>query len=445
EKDKQLISQLQASLSQEGSKTTELKKKLSDLEVQLADYEKDKQLISQLQASLSQEGSRTKELEAELSVKVKLLEEKEATIDSYKQKEGEISELKASLTEQKTKEEGLLADLKKKIEENEVALSEFETKTAKAEEIRKELEEEKRLANEKKASEAERQLKEAERLFAYATNLYQTKETLLFAVSELNRYVESYPFGKEADKAIFMTMEAYDELKNPALFLAAHLNLLYLYPESQFVAKAKERIEKLAKQKEYKDLLNEIRTNLVVSTEDREKRFFDYLIYLNKIANPKFCDYILSQATTFLAQYPESRFASSVQVIIGDSLVKANKDYEAISSYFKVIYLYPDSSALAEVYFKIGRVYQEQLKKYQQAIDVYCEGIKRFPDNSLCSQYLFVVASLYQKELKAYPEALATYQRVVDEYPQAENAPLSLEEKAKLCLNLKNYQEAISA
>ena len=452
EKDKQLISQLKTSLEKEGSQTKELeakidelKKKLSDLGVQLADYEKDKELISQLKTSLEKEGSQTKELEAELSAKVKLLDQRQATIEAYKQKEAEISELKESLAEQKIKEEGLLADLKKKMEENEVALSEYETKTAKAEGIRKELEEEKRFANEKKASEADYELKEAEKLLAYATNLYQTKETLAFAVSELNRYVDCYPGGKDADKALFMTIEAYDELKNPAFFLAAYLNLLYLYPESQFVAKAKEKIEKLAKQKEYKDCLSEIRAISVDGAEPREKRFFDYLSYLNKMTNPKLCDYILSQAEAFLTQYSESKFAPSAATIIGDSLVKANKDYEAISSYFKVIYLYPDSSSLAEVYFKVGLVYQEQLKKYTRAIDVYQEGIKKFPEHPLCSQYFFVVASLYQEELKAYPEALVTYQRVVDEYPQAQNAPLSLEEKAKLWVKLKNYQEAISA
>ncbi len=462
-KEQEKTKNLEADLTKKSAEINDLKKKLSDAEAQLADYEKDKQFISQLKTSLSQEGSRTKELETELSAKMKLLEERQATIDSYKQKEAELSGLKESLAEQKTKEEGLLADLKKKISEIESKYLEYETKTAKTEELRKELEEEKRLAdekkeadrkeleeekklsNEKKASEAEQQLKEAEKLFNYATNLGKTKETLAFAVSELNRYVQNYPLGKEADKAIFMTIEAYDELKNSAFSLAAYLHLLYLYPESQFATKAKEKIEKIGKQKEYKELLNEIRTISVDGTQPREKRFFDYLGYLNKMANPKFCDYILSQAGAFLAQYSESKFALAVQIIIGDSLVKANEDYEATASYLKAIYLYPDFSSLAEVYFKLGKVYQEQLKKYREAIDIYQEGIKKFPDSSLCSQYLFVVASLYQKELKAYPEALATYQRVVNEYPQAQNAPLALEEKAKLCLELKNYQEAIGA
>ncbi len=444
-KEQEKAKSLESDLARKSVAIDELKKKLSDLEVQLANYEKDKQLISQLKASLAQEGSRTSELETELSERDKLLKERQATIDSYKQKEAEISELKKSLVEQKTKEEDLLADLKKKIEENEFAYLEYETKTAKAEEIRKELEEEKRLANEKKALEAEKQLKKAERLFSYATSFGKNKETLSISVSELNGYVKRYPLEKEADKAIFRLVEAYDELKNSVFLLAAYLNLVYLYPESQFTVKAKEKIERLGKQKEYKELLNEIRTISIDVAEPREKRFFDYLSYLNKMENPKLCDYILSQAEAFLAQYPESRFAPSVQVIIGDSLVKADKDYAAVSSYLKVIYLYPDFPSLAEVYFKLGRVYQDELKKYKEAIDVYQEGIKKFPDSPLCPQYLFVVASLYQEGLKAYSDSLATYQRVVDEYPQAQNAALVLEEKAKLCLKLKNYQEAISA
>ena len=123
-----------------------------------------------------------------------------------------------------------------------------------------------------------------------------------------------------------------------------------------------------------------------------------------------------------------------------------DKAREAVASYLKLEYLYPNNPLLPYAHYNRARLLYQELSDNQNAIEVCSQIVSAYPASEYASASLFMLGEIKEKKTKDYDGAIAAYRKLVDTYPQyvkSVNALLSIGEINSK--KLKNYSVAIIA
>jgi len=154
---------------------------------------------------------------------------------------------------------------------------------------------------------------------------------------------------------------------------------------------------------------------------------------------------------TIPANYPNVPRAATAFYRIGQIYQKQLKlPIRAIETYRKYIKNYPKEAKAKEAQFNLSSLYAQQ-GDYSQAIKEFQLVLKKYPrDNNLSPAAQLAIASLYEKEDK-WDQALTEYRKVLSDFPKTVSAlrvPLHIAEyyqsKEKTEEAQKAYQEAVA-
>lgn len=367
-------------------------------------------------------------LQTYLSEIQKTLKEKEDIIARYQAKEKEIETLRQQIISEKNKSEALTKDVNKQLEDNKRLYEIYTKKTA-----------------ELQAKEAVTNLfvEQGKRYQLYVDELYKLKLNKIndLNIAELKYCITNYQTDK-SDEFQYLIAGLYASENKNYEACANYLKIIALYPESKFASQAKTQIKQLEK-KISKDFYNKISKLPSSQAETKQARFLVYLKDLHNLNISHLYKYCLEQQEEFLRLYNDSEVDIYMQM--AETYIRLKDEYKAIATYLKITQLYPlypEASRLADVYYAIGDTFAN-IKEYKNAIAFYEKGLVQFPRYSKAPIYLLTSARMYLDKLKMNEKSILTYNQLVKEYPESQQAVISLSELAVLYEDMKRYQDAI--
>ncbi len=282
----------------------------------------------------------------------------------------------------------------------------------------------------------------AEKELQFARKLYD--DTLYsLAAQQFERFVKEHPNHEQADAALFFGGEAYIKLDDFKHAYKLFMELELAYPRSAWLVKARIKM---------------------AECQERLKNYANAAVLYRRV-------YVLS---------PESDLAPQALLNSGKSYTLANREQDAIKTYFDLVQSYPNSSqrfladlAIINSRFSEGR-YQDALqyinaifKKFgdnlenpkfyalkanifiklgqlEKAEGICADLIKRFSAQTEADFARIQLAQIYQKQGK-FDAALNTYNQVVNATKSDSIKASVFEQEGDLLFKLRRYQEALSA
>lgn len=358
----------------------------------------------------------------------KTLKEKEEIIAKYQSKEKEIETLHQQITSEKNKSEALTKDVNKQLEDNKRLYEIYTKKIA-------ELQDKEAVTN--------LFVEEGKRYQGYVNELYKLKLNKIndLNIAELKYCITNYQTDK-SDEFQYLIAGLYASENKNYEACAVYLKIMTLYPESKFASQAKIQIKQLEK-KFSKGFYNKVSKLPSLQAETKQARFLVYLKDLHNLNISHLYKYCLEQQEEFLRLYNDSEVDIYMQM--AETYIRLKEEYKAIATYLKITQLYPlypEASRLSDVYYAIGDTFAN-IKEYKNATAFYEKGLEQFPKYSKAPAYLLTSARMYQDRLKMNEKAILTYNQLVKEYPESQQAVISLSELAVLYEDMKRYQDAI--
>ncbi|MGH9969890.1 MAG: transglycosylase SLT domain-containing protein [Pyrinomonadaceae bacterium] len=124
------------------------------------------------------------------------------------------------------------------------------------------------------------------------------------------------------------------------------------------------------------------------------------------------------------------------------SIYQFNRDFDAARlHYIAVVEYYPQSPALANALYQIGRGFYLQ-PRYDEALKYFQQVLERFPDSLSARDALSLTAGTYNR-LKRTDDAVAAYKRFSERFPDAPNPERSYLNIIDALLEAGRYDEAL--
>lgn len=291
----------------------------------------------------------------------------------------------------------------------------------------------------------------ADKLFSFLMETYNRHDSKLydFLIVELNQFLETAADPVASSNAAYLLTKIYDQKGKKHEAVASAFKTLYLYPDTSFHSECKEIIQRIIpKEKAYRDKQEKLLgiLNGTFSDATSADRFYGYLAFLIDLDNRNLYDWTLNEARYFVTHFSnDTRLYTALQWI-ADLYSKTDQAREAVASYWKLEYLFPDNPLLPYAQYQRARLLYEAISDNQAAIDLCNQIVTVYPTSDYASAALFMVGEIKEKKTKDFEGAIAAYRKLVDTYPQyikSINALLSIGEiDAK---KLKNYSAAIMA
>lgn len=283
----------------------------------------------------------------------------------------------------------------------------------------------------------------------YITSLENLKDKKFrkIIITEIREYMRRFPEAKNLNEMQFKIATIYHDSKDEAKSFFAHLEILYLYPESNAIAVSQDRIRSiLIQKKKFKKMAAKIEPIIVPAASDmqKEEAYFFFLktmtdLQFKKIRNPLQRGYL-----NYLARYPDSGNASTIIFWLGELLIDDRDAYEGLAQFQKIAYLYPSSIHVTASKLKTAEIFHKKLDQPQKAILAYEEFLLEYPDDPQAGYAQFQIAKINEKEKKKYLEAIEAYSAVAQRHPQSVEAVPALFEAARLYEDkFKEYDQAI--
>lgn len=283
---------------------------------------------------------------------------------------------------------------------------------------------------------------QADKELQFARKLYD--DTLYsLAAQQFERFVKKHPNHQQADAALFSAGEAYIKLGDFKHAYKLFTQLVLAYPRSVWMAKTRMKMAECQK---------------------RLKNYANAAALYKRV-------YVLN---------PESDLAPQALLNAGTSYTLANREQDAVKTYFDLVQSYPDSPqrfladlAIINSRFSDGR-YQEALqyintifkkfgdnlenpKFYVLKADIYiklgqfdkaegicAELIKRFSAQPEADLSRMQLAQIYQKQGK-FDAALNAFNQLVNATNSDSIKASVFEQEGDLLYKLRRYQETLSA
>ncbi len=314
-----------------------------------------------------------------------------------------------------------------------------------------------------------------------------------FAIKEYEKLFKDFPASAYLDDAKFNIGQCQEKLKNFKEALLEYQELLLQFSNSEFSARAKERVEFIQnyKVKNYERAIEDL-ADLLYQPEQKkegekliqlamiyEKNLKDYAqaikfyeTYVEKFAQDKGLDSVLfrigedyeklavkarlekneSQVGSYqtkaeqtferiLKDYPNGPYADNI-------LLENLREQEfKIADYENFVSRYPQSDVLDEVYFYIGQYYLNQFLSgdstfYTKAVQNYQQITQNFPKSVFSDEALQGLGQIYLSR-KEYDSARYFYLEIIKKHSGSKLVPTALCAVGETFLKVNKYEQAI--
>lgn len=283
----------------------------------------------------------------------------------------------------------------------------------------------------------------------YIVSLENLKDKKLrkIIITEIREYMRRFPEAGNLSEMQFKIATIYHDSENEAKSFFSHIEILYLYPESNAVAVSKDRIRSiLVQEKKFKEMAAQIEPIIVPAASglQKEEACFFFLktmtdLQFKEIRNPLKHGYL-----NYLQRYPNSENASTIIFWLAELLADAQDAYEGLAQFQKIAYLYPSSTHVSISKLQTAKIFNKKLKEPQKAILAYEEFLLEYPDDPQAGYAQFQIAKINEREKKKYLEAIEAYSSVAQRHPKSVEAVPALFEAARLYEDkFKEYDQAI--
>ncbi|MDZ7333152.1 MAG: tetratricopeptide repeat protein [candidate division KSB1 bacterium] len=291
----------------------------------------------------------------------------------------------------------------------------------------------------------------ANKLFAFLNETYNRHDSKLsdFLIVELTQLVQTFVDSVPAADASYLLAKVWDEKGKRHEALATAYKTRYLFPDTSVHRKCADLIQGIiAKEKAYRDKQEKLVTILKGTFTDVAlvDRYYAYLTFLMELDEANLYDWTLNEAKYFVSRFSTDSRLYTVLQWIADLYAKTDRAREAVVSYLKLSYLYPNNPMLPYAHYHRARLLYTEIGDNQGAIEVCNQIVSAYPASEYASASLFMLGEIKEKKMKDYEGAIAAYRQLVDTYPQyvkSINALLSIGEINSK--KLKNYSAAIIA
>lgn len=291
----------------------------------------------------------------------------------------------------------------------------------------------------------------AHRLFAFLQDTYNQKDAKLsdFLVGELNQFVQDYPDSGHAADACFFVAKVYQEKGKRHEALAATYKTMYLFPDNRFQKDFADLVQSIIlKDKAYRDKQEKLLAilNGQFAGATFADRHFSYLTFLIELDESNLYDWTLNEAKYFASRFPNDGHVYLVMQWIADLYAKTDKAREAVASYLKLSYIFPNNPLLPYAHYNCAKLLYKEIGDYEKAVSLCDQILTEYPASEYAGASLFMSGEIKEKKLKDYDGAVAAYRKLIDTYPQyikSIDALLAIGEINSK--KLKNYSAAIEA
>ena len=291
----------------------------------------------------------------------------------------------------------------------------------------------------------------ANKLFTFLQETYNRHDSKLydFMIVELNQFLQTFPDSGYVADASYLLAKVYEEKGKKHETLAAAYKSLYLYPDTSFHKECADLIQEIiAKEKAYRDKQEKLLAILkgTFTGATLADRYYAYLTFLINLDESNLYDWTLNEAKYFVSRFPNDTRLYTVMQWIADLYAKTDKAREAVASYLKLDYLFPNNPLLSYAQYNRARLLYVEIGDNQNAIEVCKQIVSAYPASEYASASLFMLGEIKEKKTKDYGGAIAAYRKLVDTYPQyvkSVNALMAIGEINSK--KLKNYSMAIIA
>lgn len=285
--------------------------------------------------------------------------------------------------------------------------------------------------------------------FSYLQELYNRQDQQIsnFIINEMNYFLRTYPQDSNAARVLAMQDTVYENSGEKYQSFASALKLLYLYPQSPFVANSNANLQKhcLAEKKllEKKDLIASALTTGVVDVL-HSNRYYNYVNLLHELKIDKLFARTQSELQNFMLCYPDDNRLDQILTWSAELYGLSGNKNEAVDTFLKIILLYPSSPLLPQVMYERGLLYSDKLNKYSAAVTSFLMVVEKYPQSQYAAAALFQSAALKREKLVDYDGAIKDYRRFIDLNPTENKVMDALWNIGQIYhKNLKDYNKAI--
>ncbi len=272
-----------------------------------------------------------------------------------------------------------------------------------------------------------------------------------YLIEEFQIFLLTFPDSPNSDEVLFMLASLYDASNDNEEAFCIFIKLKFLYPNSTRVNDAVTAVNDIVHNKaertfeDYKTKIDEKVTNTPQSP-DKLTALYEYLRFLYELNIDDVNQFLRTEIKNYLHTYSENAKNSDQLFLWIADLYEKDSDWdEAIYSYTKLSYLYPNSPLMPDVIFKRSYVLYKEKRAYQQARDSFIRVITDYPESESAAEAQFYLAELYQEELENPQEAITNYQVLVEAYPKNWHAVEALKRVAEIYYSQEKYQDAINS
>ncbi len=235
--------------------------------------------------------------------------------------------------------------------------------------------------------------------FLYADSLFNKKD-YAGALSAYQKYVESYPSGSTALKAIFQAALCREALGDKER-AANELRRIWLrYPDSPLSAQAESNLQRLKSDK--------VRVPPYTTEEIFNRGVVLYDLQKYRQA--------LETFTSLSAESLPEKFKTRLALKIGQTLFRSRHYKDAEQALVKLT-THNDAEIACEAAYWLARTY-DRTGNERQAVALYSRVAEAYPQSELADDALFHAAQI-KKFRGEYGEAVAILEKLVSRYPSS--------------------------
>jgi len=266
-------------------------------------------------------------------------------------------------------------------------------------------------------------------------------------VEEATEYLYRFPDSDNIDKMHFKIATMYHDDGDEVKSFFENMQMLYLYPESEFVQVAKDRLRSILMQEKKFNSLSvstDKLLNPVIVDSTREARHFAFLRDMHDLRFEPIRKPLLRAYDLFLRHFASYERADAVLFWRGELLERDKKSYDALADYLKLTALYGNSLYVSASQLNLARIFTEKLKDHERAINTLNNFLLEFPEDPQAAQAQMEIAKIQRDKRKQYLEAIDEYKAVAEKYPKSLEAVPALFEAAHLYQDkFDEYHKAI--
>jgi len=321
----------------------------------------------------------------------------------------------------------------------------------------------------------------------YLTHLYETGDNDIqeLLLDEFENFLQWYPDGEYAGRAIHMVGNIYNNQGNESLAVTNWIKSALVYSSTVTGQRALEDARTLIiKNRHFNDSRQAYLELLSADAPagNLETRWYQFLLAIEKVNDSDAYQWFIADSREFIQRYPQFLQNDHVLLNIAQAYDRNKQDKQAVYSYYKMEVLYPQSQFVPYARLRRGKLYYEELnnrdialltldgligdypgdqyapeaqyltgelkeKKYDDplgAIERYMQMHRAYPNSPLTVDALFRAANLAEDKLKDYTQSIEIYQLIADVYTTQPEADKALAMAADVYEDrLKDYNNAI--